>query len=186
MKKDIVTIINSENYWRLDNFIEGESEFGSYREMSNLRDELIRVYESNGHEDADCEISVEYDDDFWQSQKEQFEETIDELIQKYEKRYKATVEYIALAGTVGRWNGEYIGGKIVSDSSEILETFTNCDDITVQTNEDGVIELIGYHHDGRHTMNLYFISYSRAEKMRIDTDYENFAAIVGKLKPIKF
>ena len=182
----IRTILNSEDYWRLDDFINEESAFGSYSEMSDLRDELIRVHNTNGIEDAENEISIEYDNDFWEDRKTEFEETINALIEKYEKRYKTTVEYIALAGKVGRWTGEYTGGKIVSDSSEILETFANCDDITVKTDENGVIELIGYHHDGRHTMNLYFISYSRAEKMGIDTEYTNFKKIMESLKPIKF
>lgn len=110
----------------------------------------------------DEELQVGYD---WEAEKEYFKEFLDNAIKAYERRYNTMVRHICLAGTVGRWNGNFTGGRHLDYNDNPIEYMGNVDDITVHVNVDTkVIEILGHHHDATHCMNIYIISDSLYEK----------------------
>lgn len=58
---------------------------------------------------------------------------------------------IIAIGTVGRWNGNFTGGKVMGNNlNEILDT-GNCDEISVTYDRYNVHSTLA-HHDGQHCM----------------------------------
>ena len=59
-------------------------------------------------------------------------------------------------GTVGRWNGNFSGGKVMGNNlNEVLNGF-DCDDISVTYDRYNVHSILA-HHDGRHSMTYRLI-----------------------------
>lgn len=124
----------------------------------------------------------------WEDEKDYFKSFLDEEIKKYEKRYNTTVEYIALAGRVGLWNGSPVGGRMIYRDENPLEYMGDVDSIEISIGEDRVITLLGHHHDGTHEMHIYFITENKVKQLINDDgqwDYRDFEKIYEEFSPLK-
>ena len=165
-------IINSENYY--EGYDEKEECYigGSYEELYN-----------NENVDNSTIGWVEY---LWEEEKIYFNECIYSLKEQYEERYKTTVEKIVLCGKLGLWNGSPVGGKNISETSFILDNMGNVDNIEVNIEDDGTITILGYHHDGTHQMNIYFLTENKLNKIGYELDdYRFYEKIYNDYSPIK-
>lgn len=95
---------------------------------------------------------------------------LDEIVQRYEKRYRTQVEYIALAGTVGTWKGNFFGGIAVDGVKDVFRPFNKCDTVRVHLTDDDMIEIHGIHHDGVHRMKIYFITAGKRRALNLPTN----------------
>lgn len=120
--------------------------------------------------------------------KSYFGEFIMEAVRTYEKRYNTNVSYIALAGTVGLWNGSPVGGRVLNYDQNPIECMGKVDSIEVVVDENDSILLKGYHHDGVHNMHIYIVADNTVEKLETkdlwDTP-EGYEWLVKNRKPLK-
>ena len=98
--------------------------------------------------------------DDWEFEEEHFNSMIRGLITSYEKRYKTTVKYIAVAGKIQLWDGNRYGGAIVGKQQSVLSPFQNgnydVSAIVDKYTNDIIIQ--GHHHDGTHEMKIEFLT----------------------------
>ena len=118
------------------------------------------IFDSSNFVGEDSYFAYEDDRDF-------FFEFLNELITNYEKRYRTEVIRLGLGGTVGRWNGNPIGGKIIAVDSNPIEQMGSVETVEVVVEDDGVITILGHHHDGN------------------QVDYGDMERMVEHLKPLK-
>lgn len=142
---------------------------GSYSDLSEIE----------GVEDTE----IQFSESCWDSEKEYFEDFLNEVVRNYEKRYRTTITHFALAGTVGIWNGRPIGGRFIRVNENPLEKMGNVDDVEVYIEDDGEITILGHHHDGSHRMGIYLINEKLYDKLE-DQDYQAFEWIFANRKPI--
>ena len=64
-------------------------------------------------------------------------------------------DILVMAGTVGRWNGNYNGGAVIDVDD--LPSFGGDVDYVELEEDDGNVLWLGIHHDGTHTMQLFTI-----------------------------
>lgn len=83
---------------------------------------------------------------------ERFYEDINDMYDCEKANLNKTLPNNIIAiGTVGRWNGNFAGGKVMGNNlNEILYT-GDCDDISVTYDRYNVHSTLA-HHDGRHSM----------------------------------
>lgn len=135
--------------------------------------------------------TIEFSQMDWESEKKYFMSYLEEEMEKYEKRYKTVVTHIALIGTVGRWNGSPVGGKLIYCNENPLEHMGNVDDIEVTLNDDKTFTVLGYHHDGCHRMDIHFMTENKLNKVAPDYltygdyDYQDIERIYEEYKPFK-
>lgn len=150
---------------------DGTEHLGSYTELTEL-----------GCQD------ITWDDTAWEDASDHFKEFVNSLVDAHEKRYNSSTSYVTLAGTVGLWNGSPIGGRVINYDHNPLYCLGNVDRKAVSVDDDGVLTISGYHHDGTHSMNLYIITDSAIEKLEAkglwDTP-DGYAHIVSTRKPVK-
>lgn len=127
---------------------------------------------------------ISFSQSAWEDEKAYFGSFLADAISAYEKRYRTTVEMIALAGSVGLWNGSPIGGKFLNTDDNPLEHMGDVDDIDVYIADDHEVTLRGHHHDGTHRMCIYFLPTALYENLR-DRDYEAFQWLYGNRKTLK-
>lgn len=137
------------------------------------------------------EDTIAWSDTAYQDEKDYFMEFLQSLIKSYEKRYRTTVERIALVGRVGLWNGSPVGGRIIDIDDNPIEYMGNVDNVDVTVDEEGVITIHGHHHDGTHSMNIYLLTENKLQKVAPDYlrfgdyDYRDMERIYENLKPLK-
>lgn len=137
--------------------------------------------------------TIEWSSDEWNNQLDYFNTILEFEKKKYEKRYNTTILELALCGHVGTWRGNFVGGKIVNFHNPIA--MENVEDIDVTIEEDRTIFINGHHHDGSHSMALYFLTENNMKKAGIWKTYDSvgsnyfdaddFEAIYNNLNPIK-
>ena len=124
----------------------------------------------------------------WESEKSYFMEFLEAEIKHYEAVHRTQVSHVCLAGTVGRWNGRFTGGKHLPFDSNPLDCLGNIYDVTVSIDEQRVIDIRCTHHDGTHVMNIYIISDSLYERWdrngRFDTP-EFYAWLIENRRPVR-
>ena len=76
-------------------------------------------------------------------------------------------DVLILAGTVGRWNGDFNGGKVI-DVDDLL-SIGNVDRIDI-VEDNNQLFWKGYHHDGHHTMGLFTIPNDEISRKKIVKD----------------
>lgn len=76
-------------------------------------------------------------------------------------------DVLILAGTVGRWNGDFNGGKVI-DVDDLL-SIGNVDRIDI-IEDNNQLFWKGYHHDGHHTMGLFTIPNDEISRKKIVKD----------------
>lgn len=76
-------------------------------------------------------------------------------------------DVLILAGTVGRWNGDFNGGKVI-DVDDLLSV-GNVDRIDI-VEDNNQLFWKGYHHDGHHTMGLFTIPNDEISRKKIVKD----------------
>jgi len=137
--------------------------------------------------------TIEFDECSWFDEKSYFfDGMIYDAIKRYEHRYKTTVTNIALIGTVGLWHGNPSGGVIFDSSSNPLDMMGDVDEIEVIVYDDGRITLQGIHHDGRHVMEMYFLTESKLNKYAPDYlqfgdyDVDDLARIKNHTSSVKY
>ena len=65
---------------------------------------------------------------------------------------------IVCDGTIGAWDGRHPGGAVCRDVDELIRCgFRDCLDMRV-VDEDGDLEITGYHHDGSVTFGIRFLT----------------------------
>lgn len=171
-------IFSTENCYEGFSKTEDSWVIGNYNELSSSDD-----IEQN---------SIQWSDVAYEDEKDYFMEMLRSLIEGYEKRYRTTVDYIALVGRVGLWNGSPIGGRILQVDDNPIEYMGEVDNIEVTVDEDGLITINGYHHDGCHQMNLYILTKNKLKKVAPDFlnygdyDYHEMERIYEQLNPLKF
>ena len=142
------------------------------------------IFDSSNFVGEDSYFAYEDDRDF-------FFEFLNELITNYEKRYRTEVIGLRLGGTVGRWNGNPIGGKIIAVDSNPIEQMGSVETVEVVVEDDGVITILGHHHDGTHRMNIYLLTENKLKQVspsylnHNQVDYEDMERMVEHLKPLK-
>lgn len=124
----------------------------------------------------------------WEHVKQMFSEFLQAEIAHYERVHRTQVFHICLAGTVGRWNGKFVGGKHLNFDANPLDCMGNVDDITVQVDEQRVIDILGHHHDSTHSMNIYLISdslYNRWDNKGYFDTPEFYEWLVENRRPVR-
>lgn len=165
-------IINSKNYYQ------------GYDEKENCY--ICGTYGDLYDNDNIDNNSIEWDYSSWEEEKQYFNDCIYSLKEQYEKRYHTIVEEVVLCGKVGLWNGSPVGGKNVSETSFILDNIGDVDDIEVVIEDNGTITILGYHHDGTHKMNIYFLTENKLNKIGYELDdYRFYEKIYNNYSPIK-
>lgn len=135
---------------------------------------------------------INFDEFEWEAQREEFQMFLDEKIKKYEKQYKTLVSAIALVGQVGRWNGNFIGGRFIPLNDDPLDYMgDDIEDIEVKIADDGEILIYGHHHDGTHIMSIYLLTERMLERIAPnylqygEYSYTEMERIYKELKPLK-
>lgn len=135
--------------------------------------------------------SISWSETGWSDEKSYFMEYLDDQIKAYEKRYKTTVQKIALVGHVGRWNGSFVGGRMLETDDNPLEKMGDVDDVEVSVLENNMIQVSGHHHDATHRMNIYFLTENKLNQVDkdwnssyFDFDYSHFEFIYENFKPL--
>lgn len=165
-------IINSENYYQGYDKKEECYIGGSYEDL----------YDNDNIDNN----SIEWDYSTWEEEKKYFDNCIYSLKEQYEKRYNTTVEKIVLCGKVGLWHSSPVGGKNVTETRSILDNIGEVDNIEVIIEDNGTITILGYHHDGTHKMNIYFLTENKLNKIGYDlNDYRAYEKIYNTYTPIK-
>lgn len=118
------------------------------------------------------------------------EVTLNDLQERFERRYKTGVTAVALAGYVGTWRGQFPGGITIGDhASNVFRPFNNCE-IRVEIGDAGQLKIIGTHHDGQHVMNLHFITEGKRKRLGLPHDpatwlTEDFEKLLDRGAPVK-
>lgn len=74
-------------------------------------------------------------------------------------------DYFLITGSVGRWNGRFRGGKVISSLDELINCFCECDYITI-TDENGHFYIEASHHDGTNYYEVKRITEAGLEYMQ--------------------
>lgn len=127
---------------------------------------------------------IEFSQSYWEDEKEYFASFLSEVVKNYEKRYRTTITHYALAGTLGLWNGNPVGGSFLKLNENPLEKMGNVDEVEVFIDDNGEVTILGHHHDGTHRMGIYLINEKLYDKLQ-DQDYKAFEWIYDNRKPIK-
>lgn len=144
----------------------------NYYEGMNPKTEEYLLGDYNYLEANNC-TNIEFANYAWEDEKDYFKEFLKESIEKYERKYKTDVLEVVLCGKVGRWNGTFIGGKVIQDY-DALSMGDSVESIDVIIDEDNSICIEGSHHDGTHRMGIYFITNSVLRNTGYKAYYENF------------
>ena len=76
-------------------------------------------------------------------------------------------EYLALVGRVGRWDGPRWFCRPFGEDTHIIGDFLkDCEEVTVEEDEQGSLHITGVHHDGTNTAAVMIISQETYEKIR--------------------
>src|SRR5690625_5049798 len=142
-----------------------------YEAYSDVEDACIAGSYSELIKKGFGENEIEWSHHLYEDELSYFFEFLNECINEYEKRYKTAIKHVAMAGHVGRWNGSPIGGRILSVDENPILHMGDVDKIEVRVDDDGVITLYGYHHDGTHKMNLYLLSENKLKRVMPDYLY---------------
>ncbi|MFW6015476.1 MAG: hypothetical protein ACOCRK_03500 [bacterium] len=108
----------------------------------------------------------------WEDEKHYFLEFITQEIKKYETKYKTCVLGVGLIGKIGLWNGKHFGGRIIDIENledELLSM--EVDAISAEIEEDGLLAIKAYHHDGMHYFNLHFITENKLTRCSLLEEY---------------
>lgn len=127
--------------------------FTSEPDMQDVYDDLVASEEINPEEVSyDDYYTSNYDDStdiLWES----FEDEIEPMIEK-----QCNEDILIFSGTVGRWNGNPQGGKVLDLSRDNFTDVISGDIDTVNLiSDNGNLRLDLHHHDGVHKMYLYTI-----------------------------
>lgn len=133
---------------------------------------------TNGLKEEEFECEMDY-----------FTEFINSLKTAHEKRYGTQIVSIVMAGIVGTWRGQFIGGKVQSmDYPLSMEV----DSLEVVVEDDRSLLIKGIHHDGTHLMNLYLLTENQLKKANCYAAYQyggwdsdDFKNIYLKCNPVK-
>lgn len=132
---------------------------------------------------------ISWDDHLWQTDKQHFYDFLQAEIEHYEKVHRTQVYHICLAGKVGRWNGNFVGGRALNYNDNPLECLGDVTDIDVDVmHNDRRIRITGYHHDGSHAMNIYIIPdslHTRWDNKGYYDTPEFYAWLVENRKPLR-
>lgn len=96
---------------------------------------------------------------------------------------KSSIEYLIIAGTVGRWNGRSSGYRL-EGWNEDFDVWISGYEHTVIAEADGTIRIDYRHHDGVHRMNIFAVTidnYIEESEIRVDTIDD----IMNELQPVK-
>ncbi len=158
-------LLSSENCYMGYNTLQDTYEVSSYRDL---------------HDNPNIDKNtIEFDSDVWRTEKEDFLQHIKSKIDNYEKRYKTQVTEIAMAGTVGLWHGNPVGGKLVP-ANRLEEIFNmDVDTIEVYALDNNEIEIEGCHHDGTHHMNLHLLTDNKKKHLS-HNEIEMYEQLVQK------
>lgn len=135
--------------------------------------------------------TLEWCQDTYENEMSYFMSFMNAMIEAYEKRYRTTVVNIALAGRIGLWNENPIGGKIINATGNPLEHMGRVDTVEVEVDEEGLITINGHHHDGTHRMNIFLLTENKLKKVSPnfleygEFDVEDIESIYEKSAPLK-
>lgn len=160
------------------------------QEAYNTKEECWYVGNEFTEEDGFDMDTVTASQSAWDDEKDYFMGLLNEVISAHEKRYGTDIVKIALAGRMGLWDGNPIGGRLIRYDENPLEKMGNVDTVEVSKEDDGTITILGRHHDGTHRMHLYLLSERMLNNINPDWDYgltpEDFKTIYENRKPVKF
>lgn len=141
--------------------------------------------------DVDQE-TIRWSAEAWNDEKTYFMGKIQEAIEAHENRYGTDIVKISLAGKLGLWDGNPVGGNLFNYNENPLEKMGDVDEVSVERAEDGTITILGHHHDGTHRMHVYLLSEQMLDKINPDwnscyggLDVDDFKKIYEKRKPLK-
>ena len=110
----------------------------------------------------------ENSDDYWNWVRETQQQDFDDLLSNLTYSDESNVP-VVITGSLGLWNGRPTIRPVVCDNlhDAILKCLGSCDDIKV-TLDNGVVNVIAYHHDGRNCFTVHKLS-KRAGTTLTDT-----------------
>ncbi len=158
MKNTNFTLFSSENCYKGQDKNE-IWEFGSYSELYDnpkINNDIISW----------CQLS-------WDDEMDYFKEFLNSLKDSFEKRYRTTVQELAIVGSLGRWNGRVVAGKIGNFDNPISGSW---DDIAVKADDNGYLYIEGQHHDGTDRVYFYFLTDSSMKRAGIFGEYDMYGA----------
>jgi hypothetical protein len=121
-------------------FLTSEEEKAWKQDIANYLNEDIEMEEQEAYTADSYEVQERFYEDIW-----------DEYDCEKMNLNKLLPNDIIAIGTVGRWNGNFTGGKVMGNNlNEILYT-GDCDDICVTYDRYNVHSTLA-HHDGSHSM----------------------------------
>lgn len=165
---------------------------GDCQEAYNKVKDVWHIGNDFKAEDGFDVSTIQWSQSAWEDEKRYFMDFLQSEIKQYEKRYKTNVECIALVGRVGLWNGNPVGGRMLSWDENPLECMGRVDEVDVRVEKDGSLFISGHHHDGSHAMQIYFLSENKLNKLDrewdacwFDFDANHFEQIYNDFKPLK-
>ena len=121
-------------------FLTLEEEKAWKEDVANWMNEVTEKDDGTDYTIDDYEVAERFYEDIW-----------DMYDCEKANLHKTLPNNIIAIGTVGRWNGNFAGGKVLGNNlNEILYT-GDCDDISVYYDRYNVHSELA-HHDGRHAM----------------------------------
>lgn len=137
------------------------------------------------------ESSIQWSEMTYEDEISYIQKLIEKSIRHYEKRYRTTVRYLGIVGRLGLWNGNPVGGRIIYRHQNPLQFMGDVDRIEVTLDEDGLITILGHHHDGTHEMNLYVLTDNKLKKIAPnffrygESNYKDMERIYEELYPLR-
>ena len=153
--------------------------------MTNAERQLII---SSFGVDEDVEIDYLHDD--YLDDLNELTHLVLDIEKAYEKRYNTSITDIVVVGRLGLWNGNPIGGKHCGRSMSQHVFLADGCDTEVFIEADNTITIEFAHHDGRHSMQIYFLTESKKMRLGLDEDsdywdYKDYERIYNDATPVK-
>lgn len=139
------------------------------------RENYIREWlmESRGEDNPDWETLDDIpDEEVWEEM--DFNSEIDWEDTQRELRNFFEGKTIIVVGKVGRWNGTFDAGKVIS-YNELYKCWNNCDYVEIY-DEDGHMHISSSHHDGTNHFEVKVLTEKGVEV------FDNWEYDCGKLK----
>lgn len=134
-------------------FLTSEEEQAWKQDIANYMNECTCKDDGTDYTADDYEVQERFYEDIW-----------DMYDCERANLDKALPNNIIAFGSVGRWNGNFNGGKVMSNNLNEILYIGNCDDISVTYDRYNVHSTLA-HHDGSHSMTYRMI------KEGIDADW---------------
>lgn len=164
-KQELTTIImDTDDHYR--GYHEGEECYvvSSYSELCD--DPLVD------------DNTIDYAPDSWVDEKTYFSEFLKKCQNHYRRETGKKATKIVLCGSVGTWQGDFTGGKVVEKDGHPFDA--SYDRLYVTLDVYGDVTVCFSHHDGTHRMGLFLFTATELNELtrEVEKEYEIFDRIL--------